>query len=111
MPNSKPSSLVVGPLQGRTPSPLNAVGEDLLVKAAGADTMQQFAFFHLTVPNMSGPPLHVHTREDELFYVLDGELVFKIADQRVSAPQARWYLPLVGRFTHTKTLRNRPRTC
>src|SRR5215472_16256987 len=103
MPNSKPSSLVVGPLQGRTPSPLNAVGEDLLVKAAGADTMQQFAFFHLTVPNMSGPPLHVHTREDELFYVLDGELVFKIAVNVFSPPQHGWIWPSVGRFHHTKT--------
>jgi len=34
---------------------------------------------------MSGPPLHVHTREDELFYVLEGEVVFQIADQRILA--------------------------
>ena len=31
---------------------------------------------------MSGPPLHVHTREDELFYVLEGELVFELDGER-----------------------------
>ena len=38
--------------------------------------------FHLTAPPMSGPPLHVHSREDETFYVLDGELVFEIDGHR-----------------------------
>jgi len=41
--------------------------------------------FTFTAPPMSGPPLHVHTREDELFYVLEGEVVFQIADQRILA--------------------------
>ncbi|MBY9063392.1 cupin domain-containing protein [Sphingomonas yunnanensis] len=31
-----------------------------------------------------GPPLHVHHGEDELFYVLDGEYVVQVGDQRFS---------------------------
>ena len=31
---------------------------------------------------MSGPPRHVHSREDELFYVLEGEIVFELDGTR-----------------------------
>ncbi len=64
--------------EGRTVAPLNVVGEETLVKVASADADAQFAFFHLVAPPMSGPPRHVHSREDELFYVLEGELDFEL---------------------------------
>ena len=64
--------------EGRTPAPLNIVGEETIVKVAAADSEGQLAFFHLVAPPMSGPPRHVHSREDELFYVLEGELVFEL---------------------------------
>lgn len=64
--------------EGRTPAPLNIVGEETIVKVAAADSGGQLAFFHLVAPPMSGPPRHVHSREDELFYVLEGELVFEL---------------------------------
>lgn len=78
-------TLVVGPTEGRTPASLNSVGEDVLVKLAGRDTRDQFAFFHLDAPPMSGPLLHQHTREDEMFYVLEGELVFEVDGKRFLA--------------------------
>ena len=34
---------------------------------------------------MSGPPRHCHSREDELFYVLEGELVFELDGERYTA--------------------------
>lgn len=64
--------------EGRTPAPLNIVGETTLVKLAPEDCEGRYAVFHLEAPPMSGPPLHVHAREDEFFYVLEGELVFEI---------------------------------
>lgn len=71
-------SFVLGAADTRTAAPLNIVGEETLVKVSGADSDGLLAFFHLTAPPMSGPPRHVHTREDELFYVLQGELVFEL---------------------------------
>lgn len=62
----------------RTPHALNIVGEATHVLVNSADSSGGFAAFHLTAPPMSGPPLHVHSREDEWFYVLDGELVFEV---------------------------------
>lgn len=67
---------------GRTPMPLNVVGEQTLVKVSGGDSEGLMAFFHLVAPPMSGPPRHVHSREDELFYVLEGEIVFELDGTR-----------------------------
>jgi quercetin dioxygenase-like cupin family protein len=37
------------------------------------------------VPPGGGPPPHVHTREDETFYVLEGELEFLLGEELVVA--------------------------
>jgi len=71
-------SLVLAAAETRTAAPLNIVGEETLVKVSAADSDGLLSFFHLDAPPMSGPPRHVHTREDELFYVLEGELVFEL---------------------------------
>ena len=68
--------------QSRTPEPLDILGEEVLVKLTSADTNGAAAVFHLTVPPMSGPPLHRHSREDEWFYVLDGEITAETDGQR-----------------------------
>ena len=68
--------------QGRTPEPLDILGEEVLVKLTNADTNCAAAVFHLTVPPMSGPPRHRHSREDEWFYVLDGEITAEIDGHR-----------------------------
>lgn len=73
---------VISARDGRTPAPLNIVGEETLVKVTAEDSDNTLAFFHLMAPPMSGPPRHVHTREDELFYVLEGELVFELDGER-----------------------------
>ena len=74
-----PGQLVVTAAgEGRTPAPLNVVGEATLVKVAPEDCEGRYSLFHLVAPPMSGPPLHVHSREDECFYVLEGELVFEV---------------------------------
>lgn len=75
-------AFTLGSSEGRTPAPLNVVGEETLVKVSAADSNGLLAFFHLVAPPMSGPPRHVHSREDELFYVLEGELVFELDGKR-----------------------------
>ena len=75
-------SFILAADQGRTPAPLDIVGEETLVKVSLADSDGQLAAFHLVAPPMSGPPRHVHSREDEWFHVLDGELVFELDGER-----------------------------
>ena len=79
---ARPISFVLGPTEGRTPAPLNIVGEETRVKVGPADSEGALAVFHLVAPPMSGPPLHVHSREDEWFYVIEGELVFELDGAR-----------------------------
>jgi quercetin dioxygenase-like cupin family protein len=79
---TSPLAFTLAPGEGRTAAPLNVVGEPTLVKVSADDTGGALAVFHLTAPPMSGPPLHVHSREDEIFYVLDGELVFEVEGRR-----------------------------
>jgi quercetin dioxygenase-like cupin family protein len=80
-----PGSLVVGPREGRTADPLQIGGQEVFVKVAGADTNDQFSCLFHSVPSMSGPPLHQHMREDELFYVIEGEVTFQIDGNRTLA--------------------------
>ena len=41
----------------------------------------------------NGPPPHIHHREEEQFYVLEGELTFRVGDQTLQAS--------TGDFVHT----------
>jgi quercetin dioxygenase-like cupin family protein len=45
-----------------------------VVKAAGKDTGGELTFVETLVPAKSGPPMHVHERESESIYVLEGEV-------------------------------------
>lgn len=64
--------------EGRTPEPLDILGQECLVKLANSDTNGAAAIFYLEAPPMSGPPLHRHSREDEWFYVLDGKVTLEV---------------------------------
>ena len=50
--------------------------------------------FRATMPEGFSPPRHVHTREDEVFVVEDGELRFDIAGRAVAAgPGTSVFMP------------------
>ncbi len=80
----KLKTLVLGPQDYRLNTALDVLGEPGLVKLAGSDTDEAVAVVHLTVPKLSGPPLHRHGREDEWFYVIDGEITWEIDGKRFS---------------------------
>ena len=39
----------------------------------------------MTVPKGAAPPRHVHTREDETFYVMEGTIRFEVGDEVITA--------------------------
>ena len=53
--------------------------------AEGEDTGQSYALWEAVVPPGGGPPPHVQSREDEGFYVLEGEITFVADGQKVIA--------------------------
>jgi quercetin dioxygenase-like cupin family protein len=57
------------------------VGDTMTFKATGATTRGKLALLeNLTAPG-GGPPPHIHTREDEFFYVLDGTFEIRIGEE------------------------------
>ena len=56
------------------------------MKASSETTAGRVAVIEHLAPRGAGSPLHVHHREDEWFYVLDGELTFWVGGEVVNAP-------------------------
>ena len=52
----------------------------ILIRASAETTAGAFTLFE-EVPPLVDTPLHVHEREDELFYVLEGDHVFRVGDE------------------------------
>ena len=59
------------------------LADDPGLKASQRSTGGALSVFETSIG--TGPPLHVHDREDECFYVLDGELSVRCGDQRFTA--------------------------
>lgn len=54
-------------------------GEDLYTfKAIGEETGEAYALFEVIVAPQGGTPPHRHTRENESFYVQEGEIEFQL---------------------------------
>jgi quercetin dioxygenase-like cupin family protein len=53
------------------------------IKISGTDTDNDLAVFEQTglTPN-GGPPLHIHPFQDEWFYVIEGEYLFRVGDDK-----------------------------
>ena len=70
------------PAQGRT---VAVVGDVYRFLATGEDTNGKYALWEAIVTPGGGPSPHVHSREEEGFYVLEGEITFTVNGERVVA--------------------------
>jgi quercetin dioxygenase-like cupin family protein len=70
------------PSEGRT---IGIVGDVYRFLATGEDTNGKYALWEAILPPGGGPPPHVHSREEEGFFVLEGEITFQVGDQRYVA--------------------------
>lgn len=61
------------------------VGDVYRFLATGQDTDGKYATFEAVVSPGGGPPPHIHRREEEAFYVLEGEITFQINGERLVA--------------------------
>lgn len=80
------------PTEGRT---LGIVGDVYRFLATGDDTDGKYALFEAFVPPGGGPPPHIHRREMEAFFVLEGEITFTVNDERsVARPGTYVSIPI-----------------
>jgi quercetin dioxygenase-like cupin family protein len=63
----------------------NYLGHRFVWKLTGAQTGGQFALAEVTGWQGGEPPLHVHAREDEIFSIIEGRVVFRIGDETITA--------------------------
>jgi quercetin dioxygenase-like cupin family protein len=70
------------PREGRT---IAVVGDVYRFLATGEDTNGKYAMWEAIVPPGGGPPPHVHSREEEGFYILEGEITLQVGDKRLMA--------------------------
>src|SRR5271163_4813790 len=68
--------------EGRT---IAVVGDVYRFLATGEDTDGKYAMWEVIVPPGGGPPPHVHSREEEGFYILEGEITLQVGDKRLVA--------------------------
>ena len=61
------------------------VGDVYRFLATGDDTNGKYALWEALVGPGGGPPPHVHSREEEGFYILEGEITFTVNGERVVA--------------------------
>jgi quercetin dioxygenase-like cupin family protein len=70
--------------------------------ATGEDTHGQFALIEAVGRRGSDAPPHIHHREDEIFYVLEGEIVFSVSDRIIKGtPGTMIFLPRHVRHSFT----------
>ena len=72
----------VAPGEGKA---LWVAGDLVTLKVVGEDTSGSFILGEEVTPPGGGPPPHVHRREDETFFVLEGEYEFLVGGRTVRA--------------------------
>ena len=55
------------------------------IKATGKDTGDLYSIIEVLEPQGARAPLHLHRKEDEAFYVLEGEMTFHIGEETIRA--------------------------
>jgi len=77
-----PSPITLGPDEGEVLWFLDFL---TTVKASGEETDGGLTVMEQIAPFGAGSPLHVHRREDEAFWILEGDVTFEVGDAVIEA--------------------------
>lgn len=80
----KPFSVKTGETRFGERTPFRIVNSNDL-KVSSKDTAGNVSVFEYVGKEKVGPPLHVHVKQDEIFYVAEGEYLFQVGDERFTA--------------------------
>ncbi|NJL46593.1 MAG: cupin domain-containing protein [Leptolyngbyaceae cyanobacterium SM2_5_2] len=75
-------------------------GLEMVGKILSPQTNGAYSVVISTTPPQGGPPLHVHDREDELFYILNGTYEFRFGDETITATTGD-FVHLPAHIPHT----------
>ncbi len=98
-------AMIKEPTEGRT---IGIVGDIYRFLATSEETGGRYSMFEATVLPNGGPPPHIHRREDETFYVLEGEITFHVGDERRVAKSGTFVHMPIGVLHAFKNETNQP---
>lgn len=76
------------------PHTIALVGDVYRILASGNETGGSYCLMEATVFAGGGPPPHIHSREEEGFYVLEGAVTFYVGEERmVGMPGDSFHIP------------------
>jgi mannose-6-phosphate isomerase-like protein (cupin superfamily) len=79
---------------------LHVFSAEVSVKISTHDSSGAYAVMEVCTPPNGGPPLHLHHREDEWWYILDGNIVIEVNGNTLSAgPGDTVFAPRGSRHT------------
>ena len=88
---TQPIPVIIQPGSGED---LHAFGNILTVMLGGEQTGGTISVMSECTPPGGGPPLHVHSREDEIFLVIEGRISYFVNGQWIEVgPGGAVYLP------------------
>ena len=70
--------------------PIQVFNQTIAILATASDTNGVLGAIEVASPGGAVPPLHVHHREDEAFYVVEGEYSVFIGDDVTTASPGTW---------------------
>ncbi len=80
-----------------------SLGGRFTMKVTANDSLDQFALVEAVAFRTTEPPLHIHHREDEAWYVLDGQMTFYVGDDTMTATAGTFVFAPRG-IPHTFTV-------
>jgi quercetin dioxygenase-like cupin family protein len=98
-------TLINRPGEGRR---VAVVGDVYRFLAVGDDTDGKYALWEAIVAPGGGPPPHIHSREEEGFYILEGEIAFQVGQQRIVASAGMFANMAIGTLHSFKNETDRP---
>ncbi len=87
---------------------MGVVGDVYRFLAVGEDTNGAYALWEAVVPPGGGPPPHVHSCEEEGFYILEGEITVRLGEEHFVATAGTFANMPVGSLHSFKNESNRP---
>jgi quercetin dioxygenase-like cupin family protein len=99
------NAVITRPSEGRT---IGVVGDVYRFLATGEETFGRYALWEAIVPPGGGPPPHIHSREEEGFYVLEGEITIQVGEDRFVATPGTFANMPVGSLHSFKNESGKP---
>lgn len=103
--NMKQPPTLRQPGEGKT---IGVVGDLYRFFVTGEETDGKYAMWEAIVPSGGGPPPHIHSREEEAFLVLEGEITLQIGEEKIVATAGMFANMPVGSLHCFKNESNQP---